>query len=56
MNLADKLEEYFSSALYRNLDRYRLEIREHADQHHSWNTVGKLTRRVYEELTFPKVA
>jgi len=56
MNLADKLEEYFGSALYRNLDRYRLEIREHADQHHSWNTVGKLTRRVYEELTFPKVA
>jgi D-inositol-3-phosphate glycosyltransferase len=56
MSLADTLEEYFNSELYKDLDRFRLEIREHANERHSWETVSKLTRSAYEELASPKVA
>jgi D-inositol-3-phosphate glycosyltransferase len=55
MSLADTIEEYFRSKLFKDLDRRRLEIRDYANAGHSWDTVGKLTRSVYEELTPGKV-
>jgi glycosyltransferase involved in cell wall biosynthesis len=53
-SLADTIEKYFASDLYKDLDRSRLEIRDRANTHHSWNTVGELTQKVYEELTVEK--
>ena len=49
-SLADTIEEFFSSDMYKNLDRHRLAIRKHADERHSWNTVGELTHGVYKGL------
>ena len=54
-SLADTIMKFFNSDLYRHLDRRRLEIREYANLHHSWDGVGELTRKVYEELTTEKV-
>jgi D-inositol-3-phosphate glycosyltransferase len=50
-SLAATIEEFFSSDLYKDLDRHRLDIRKHADERHSWNTVGDLTRAVYKGMT-----
>jgi len=49
-DLARNVEQYFSSDLYRSLATHRQEIREFAMEHHSWTTVGQVTRRVYENL------
>jgi glycosyltransferase involved in cell wall biosynthesis len=49
-DLARNIEKYFSSDLYRSLDIRRQEIRAFAMQHHSWTTVGRVTRQVYENL------
>ena len=50
VDLAKAIETYFSSDLYRGLNSRRQEIREYANERHSWNTVGQLTRKVYAEL------
>ena len=49
-DLARAIETYFSSDLYRNLDRTRKEIRNHANTHHSWAAVAELTRNAYAQL------
>jgi D-inositol-3-phosphate glycosyltransferase len=49
-DLADKIERYFSSDLYRNLRARRPEIRDYAEARHSWDTVGEMTRGVYSNL------
>lgn len=49
-DLASNIEKYFSSDLYRSLENRRQEIRTFAMQHHSWTTVGQVTRQVYENL------
>ena len=50
VDLAKAIATYFSSDLYRGLNSRRQEIREYANERHSWNTVGQLTRKVYAEL------
>jgi D-inositol-3-phosphate glycosyltransferase len=47
--LADTLERYFASDLYRDLRTRRPEIREYARRVHSWDAVAELTRKAYEE-------
>jgi D-inositol-3-phosphate glycosyltransferase len=47
-DLARTVENYFSSDLYRSLETRRREIRAFAMQHHSWTTVGQITRQVYD--------
>lgn len=49
MDLTGTLEKYFASDLYRDLRTRRSEIREYAQAVHSWNAVGDLTRKAYEE-------
>jgi D-inositol-3-phosphate glycosyltransferase len=48
--LAATIERYFSSDLYRQLPARREQIRRFASEHHSWTTVGEITRAVYAQL------
>jgi glycosyltransferase involved in cell wall biosynthesis len=48
--LASTIEKYFVSDLFLQLDSRRKEIRQFAYSNHSWTTVGKVTRGVYENL------
>ena len=49
-DLAAIIEEYFESDLFRFLDNRRQEIRDYANEGHSWDVVGDTTCKVYEEL------
>ena len=49
-DLARALETYFQSDLYRHLDEKRQEIRTYAHRRYSWDVVGNLTCRVYDDL------
>lgn len=49
-DLADAIEKYFNSDLYRDLDKTRTEIKDHAGLHHSWAAVAELTRGAYTQL------
>jgi len=48
--LAQAIDRYFSSELYRNLPTRREEIRRFANERHSWTTVAQMTRSVYTRL------
>lgn len=48
--LADVIEAYFDSGLYKNLDERRHNVREYVQARHSWDVVAHLTRAVYAEL------
>jgi len=50
-DMARKIEVYFASDLYRNLDTRRQQIKDYADVHHSWGAVAELTRNVYAQLS-----
>lgn len=49
-SLARAIERYFGSSLYKELDRYRSEIRSYANDHHSWDVVAERTLQVYGRL------
>jgi len=49
-DLANTLEKYFASDLYRSLNQRRPLIRDYVRARHSWETVAHMTRRVYAEL------
>ncbi len=49
-DLARVIEQYFASDLYADLNNRRDEIREHATQSHSWDTVSQITMNVYAGL------
>jgi D-inositol-3-phosphate glycosyltransferase len=49
-SLADSIEQFFASDLYRDLETRRLEIRDYACKQHSWETVAEITRKAYQEL------
>jgi glycosyltransferase involved in cell wall biosynthesis len=49
-DLARAIEAYFASELYRHLDERRQGIRDYANQRHSWDVVGQMTRDVYAAL------
>lgn len=49
-DLAQAIETYFSSDLYKNLDRRRQTIRDFANSRNSWNAVSESTCKVYERL------
>ena len=49
-DLANALEKYFESDLYRGLERNRSEIRNYVAARHSWEEVGEITRGVYQAL------
>ena len=49
-DLARTIETYFASPLYKNLSQERPAIRDFANQQHSWDVVGEMTRSVYTAL------
>jgi glycosyltransferase involved in cell wall biosynthesis len=49
-DLAQAIETYFASDLYRNLGINRKKIKDYADIHHSWRGVADLTRKAYESM------
>lgn len=54
-DLARAIRTYFSSDLYRNLERGRREIKDHAAVHHSWSAVAQLTCNAYATLAGSRV-
>lgn len=52
-DLANALDRYFFSNLFRNLETSRARIREYANQRNSWATVGQITARVYRTAQQP---
>jgi glycosyltransferase involved in cell wall biosynthesis len=44
------LEKFFTSDLYRQLDRTRPAIRAHAEEQYSWSKVARITMEVYSSL------
>ena len=49
-DLARKIDEYFKSELFQNLETRRAQIREYANEQYSWSTVAATTTAVYSEL------
>ncbi len=49
-DLAEKIQKFFSSELYRNLPERRADIKAYASDRYSWTKVGEITRGVYAEL------
>jgi len=48
--LANAIESYFSSDLYKNLETRRREIKEYANERFSWSKVAETTTNVYSSL------
>ena len=49
-SLANAIETYFSSDLFKNLELRRQEIRDYANERYSWNKVAGVTTEVYSKL------
>jgi D-inositol-3-phosphate glycosyltransferase len=49
-DLARAIEQYFASDLYSELDSRRQEIKDYANERHSWELVGQMTTSVYASL------
>jgi D-inositol-3-phosphate glycosyltransferase len=49
-DLANAIDRYFSSELFRNLDNRRQQVRDFATERHSWQVVGQITMDVYARL------
>jgi D-inositol-3-phosphate glycosyltransferase len=50
-DLADTLEEYFSSEMFQHLERTGRDIQRFARERYSWDGIARTTRGVYETLT-----
>lgn len=50
VELANTIEAYFESELFKDLSGRRKEIRAYANERHSWDVVGEATRRIYDQL------
>jgi D-inositol-3-phosphate glycosyltransferase len=49
-DLARAIDQYFASDLYAELDGRRQEIKDYANERHSWEVVGQMTTSVYASL------
>jgi glycosyltransferase involved in cell wall biosynthesis len=50
VDLANTIETYFASDLFKELDGRRQEIRDYGNARHSWEFVGDVTSTVYTNL------
>jgi glycosyltransferase involved in cell wall biosynthesis len=50
VDLARKIDKYFNSELFGNLEARRLEIKKYANQRYSWKKVAAITTAVYSNL------
>ena len=49
-DLASKIDKYFRSELFRNLEARRAEIKAYANEHYSWTKVAGIVTNVYSKL------
>ena len=49
-DLATKIDQYFNSELYRNLEWKRQGIVDYVNERYSWTKIAEMTRRVYSNL------
>jgi glycosyltransferase involved in cell wall biosynthesis len=49
-DLARKIDEYFKSALFSNLENTRSQIKQYANDRYSWSKVAEITTGVYSNL------
>jgi glycosyltransferase involved in cell wall biosynthesis len=49
-DLASKIDNYFTSELFRNLERRRAEIKAYANKRYSWDKVAAVTTSLYSRL------
>jgi glycosyltransferase involved in cell wall biosynthesis len=49
-DLASKIDKYFKSELFHNLETRRLEIKAYANERYSWDKVAAITTAVYSNL------
>jgi glycosyltransferase involved in cell wall biosynthesis len=49
-SLAETIEKYFESQLYKHQDVHRARIRAYASERYSWDRIGELTQKVYEQV------
>ena len=49
-DLADKIERYFKSELFHNLETRRLQIKAYANERYSWDKVAAITTATYSRL------
>jgi glycosyltransferase involved in cell wall biosynthesis len=56
MALARAIETYFSSNLYRELEKRREGIRRWANERHSWALVGEITKTAYTRLERQRIS
>jgi D-inositol-3-phosphate glycosyltransferase len=49
-DLANKIEKYFDSELFRNLEIRRAQIKEYANERYSWSKVAVITKAIYSQL------
>jgi len=49
-DLARKIDQYFKSELFRNLESRRAQIKEYANERYSWSKVASITTAVYSNL------
>lgn len=49
-DLASKIDEYFKSELFSNLENTRLQIKQYATDRYSWSKVADITTAVYSNL------
>ena len=52
-DLARKIDKYFKSELFRNLEARRAEIKAYANERYSWDKVATITTAVYSDLLYP---
>jgi D-inositol-3-phosphate glycosyltransferase len=52
-DLANKIDEYFKSELFTNLENTRFQIKQYANDRYSWSKVAEITTAVYSNLLFP---
>jgi len=52
-DLADKINVYFNSDLFNNLEAERDKIVKYANETYSWENIGEVTYRIYSKLLYP---
>jgi D-inositol-3-phosphate glycosyltransferase len=50
VDLAHKIDKYFNSELFGNLETRRTQIRKYANERYSWNKTAAITAKVYSDL------
>jgi D-inositol-3-phosphate glycosyltransferase len=50
IDLASKIDKYFQSDLFRDLETRRAKIKEYANERYSWKKVSAITQQVYAKL------